>query len=48
MLGCLVATAGGSIGNSDVGASFREENQVTGRMSSEITRYIDTRHTHEI
>ena len=48
MLGCLVATAGGSIRTGDVGASFREENQVTGRMFSDITRYIDTRHTHEI
>ena len=39
VLGCLVASAGGSIGDSDVGASFREENQVSGEI---LTRYGHT------
>ena len=40
MLGCLVATAGGSIRTGDVGASFREENQVTGEIFREISTYL--------
>ena len=41
VLGCLVASAGGSIGDSDVGASFREENQVSGEIFNEIRTYTN-------